>query len=91
MDEWALNVRNLELGSGEAAGVKIAYGVEQVIERRPPRPVLQRPEGFDDASRSSGRVGDANPRHGDSLRAHGSQRTQINVGGGGVGALRSCD
>jgi hypothetical protein len=73
-----LGRRRLRLG--EAAGVEAAGRIDQLIERRPPRPVLQRPERVQQAGGLAGAVGD--PANGDPTRARRAQRAQIQVRAG---------
>jgi hypothetical protein len=66
------------LAVGDAPWVEAANRVENLIERRPPRPVFKIPQRGDDLRRLHGGVSDRG--HGHAPRPHGSQRPQVQVG-----------
>src|SRR5262245_2730343 len=66
------------LGVGERSRVKPAGRVEQFVERRPPRSVLECPGGTADLSRL-GRARDGGERN--AVRADGPQRPEVKVRG----------
>ena len=76
-----------QLRLSQAAGVKAADRIEQLIKLRPPWPVLQGAERLQQAADLGSRaVRDAGDR--DPARAHGAQRAQVEVGASTVGPDR---